>query len=360
MKQGHALSLSLLAFCAGLALAWWLKPQAGHKATDKLQQQSEDAGPQKTEAPKTLAKLSAADHNFNPGWIGAACTSDDDCAYDQGFCLMAEEGYPNGSCSRPCKKFCPDKKGDLYAPTFCVEDPSYGDRGLCMARCNLHLTTSGCRPGYVCSTMFRLHSQKTHLICQAQQGTPAPGNACINKLDQLGLHYSRPDLADALARAAHQGDPMPTETSCQVDSPVLLASPIHHVDFRERGQRFPEHLLVSCKFALAIESFAQFLQKRDIVEVEHLGAFNCRSISGTRKLSAHGRGMALDVAGFEPLEGEHLSILADWNGNNKVRRKKIRALVRDLRRSKIFSRVLGPDTNKAHKNHLHLELRTTE
>lgn len=356
MRPIQLIALTGVAFGVGALSALWSaqvhdNPQPSATALTDLADAAEDTDYAIDSGP------SPADLNFNPGWIGAACRSDDDCPYEQGFCLLDEEGFPGGTCTRRCQKFCPDKKGALYATTFCVEDPKTSGDGLCLARCNLHLTTSGCRPGYVCTTMFRLNSAQANLVCQPEQGSPAPPTACTKQLDALGLHYSRLDLVDALARAAKDGDPLPQQDSCQVDTPILLASPVHHVDFREQGQQFPEHLLVSCRFALAVDRLAEFVDKRGIVEVEHLGAYNCRGISGSRKLSAHGLGLALDVAGFEPQEGAHISVLNDWNSKDPQRRQAIRQLVKDLRASRIFDVVLAPDSDKDHKNHLHLALR---
>ncbi|MFH1808121.1 MAG: extensin family protein [Pseudomonadota bacterium] len=306
----------------------------------------------------TVADLgpAAADLSFNPGWVGSPCQHDADCIFEGGFCLLPEEGFPGGHCTLPCQHTCPDRVGDLYSQTFCMEDPSFSQHGVCVARCNLHLTTSGCRPGYACATVLRLRDNLTRLVCLPDLGTQPPATECTQELDRMGLQYSRPDLEDSLARAAREGDPLPISTHCQVDTPVLLASPLHGVDFREAGQRFAEHLLVACRFAPVLDRLAALLAEAGVVEVQHVGTFNCRSIAGTRSLSGHGRGLAIDVVGFERSEGAAIEVQRDWTGTAE-RQAFLRQLVQRIREARLFDVVLTPASNEAHADHLHLEIR---
>ena len=315
-----------------------------------------DAGPPAPAAGRDAATRTASDLNFNRGWVGAVCQHDQDCAYEGGFCLLPEEGFPKGYCSRVCRRLCPDQRGDTYSPTFCVEDPLRGEFGICMAQCNLHLTPSGCRPGYVCGTTSRLGESVARMVCRPDRGTPFPATPCTRKLDQLGLRYARPELADHPSRGARPSDAVPREDTCQVDTPVLLASPIHGVDYRPAGRRHAEHLLVACAMAPAIERLSEILAAASVVEVQHMGTYVCRGVAKTRSLSGHGHALAIDIAGFEVEQGAPVTIARDWRSPDPQRRRWLRALARKIRKAGVCDVLLTPDTNRAHADHLHCEV----
>ncbi|MBW1809832.1 MAG: extensin family protein [Deltaproteobacteria bacterium] len=335
---------------AGLAVFLYLSPA---DPPHRKPLPKPDAGIKKP----AIIEIHPSDKNFNPGWIGSACKSDSECKYDSGFCLMPEEGYPRGYCSAKCSKFCPDRKGDLYSVTFCIEDPLYGKGGVCLAQCNLHLTPSGCRPGYICTTLQRVSQDAVRLVCLPDRGSPPPPTDCTRQLDKLGLVYTRPDLADAPTKAARPGEAPPDLKFCQIDTPVLLASPIRSIDYRQKGQRHAEHMLVACKMALAIERLSIILTEMDAVEVEHNGTYVCRGIAGTNSLSGHGHALAIDITGFELARDSAIKLSQHWNGADKKKKRFLRDLVKRIRKEKIFNVVLTPASDKAHQDHFHLEIR---
>lgn len=348
--MSRATFLLTLLILAGLAV-WLLYPQPAPPPRDP-----EPANPPADKPPAEPAK-DPADRNFNPGWIGSACGHDRDCSYDGGFCLMPEEGFPRGHCSAKCEKFCPDRKGDFYSATFCIDDPAYADSGICLARCNLHLTPSGCRPGYVCTSLQRRRESLVQLVCLPHRGTPPPPTDCTRKLDRLGLAYTRPDLADAPTRPARPGEPPPRQEVCQIDTPVLLNSPIRTVDYRQKGQRHADHLLLACRMALAVSRLSELFRDAGVVEVEHNGTYVCRSVAGTRSLSGHGHALAIDITAFERAQAAPVSVQFDWSGPDPDRRKFLRDLVERIRRAKIFDVILTPQSGGLHLDHLHLEIR---
>lgn len=343
------LALAVLALAALGAAVW------------RFHQEPAPARPEPVATPETRpdggqGREHPADRNFNPGWIGSACSHDGDCSYDGGFCLMPEEGFPRGHCSARCEKFCPDRQGDFYSVTFCVADPTYADSGICLARCNLHLTPSGCRPGYICTSLQRRDESLAQLVCLPDRGTPPPPTECTRELDRLGLVYTRPDLADAPSRPARPGEPPPRQEICQIDTPVLLNSPIGTVDYRQKGQRHADHLLLACRMALRLERLSELLSDAGVVEVEHNGTYVCRGVAGTLSLSGHGHALAIDVTGFERARGAPVSVRADWSGADPKRRRFLRELVARIRQAKIFDVVLTPESDDLHMDHLHLEI----
>ncbi len=340
----------VLILAAAAAVVWLLHSEPAPPPPEPVE-------PPETKTDGGRPRQHPADRNFNPGWIGSACGHDRDCPYEGGFCLMPEEGFPRGHCSAKCKKFCPDRKGHFYSATFCIDDPTYADSGICLARCNLHLTPSGCRPGYICTSLQRRNESLVQLVCLPDRGTPPPPTKCTRKLDRLGLVYTRPDLADAPSRPARPGEPPPRQEICQIDTPVLLNSPVRTVDYRQKGQRHADHLLVACRMALAVDRLSALLRDAGVVEVEHNGTYVCRGVAGTRSLSGHGHALAIDVTAFERAQGSPVSVQADWSGPDPDRRRFLRNLVTRIRREKIFDVVLTPHSDDLHMDHLHLEIK---
>ncbi|HUU01428.1 MAG TPA: extensin family protein [Myxococcota bacterium] len=354
MSRGGRILLAVILLVIGGA-AWliWQAEQPGSVSPDRS---APPVNPPPTTVDAGTAAASAADRNFNPGWIGAACSADGDCDYSGGFCLLPEEGFPHGYCSQLCRHICPDRKGALYSPTFCIEDPTYGRTGICAAQCNLHLLKTGCRPGYICTSLQRIGESIVRMVCLPDRGTPFPATTCTRKLDKLDVAYARPDLADAPSRAARSGDSPPDQPTCQIDTPVLLSSPIHGVDFRHKGQRYADHLLVACRMALAVEKMSVLLTRLEVVEVEHNGTFVCRGVAGTHHLSGHGRGLAIDITGFERAQTAPVNVAGDWNGPEPNKKKFLRKLLGRLQDSHIFDVILAPDNSPSHQDHIHLEV----
>jgi lysozyme len=97
-------------------------------------------------------------------WIGGPCRNDGDCL--TGLCLV--EGYPEGMCSEPCDRFCPDREG--HPVTFCT---TVAGEGRCFSRQSFeHFPETGCRERYRAETVARFNQPTTRrTVC-----TPAVVN----------------------------------------------------------------------------------------------------------------------------------------------------------------------------------------
>ncbi|WP_309394431.1 extensin-like domain-containing protein [Chelatococcus sambhunathii] len=91
-----------------------------------------------------------------------------------------------------------------------------------------------------------------------------------------------------------------------------------------------------------------------VVSIRTLGAFACRDIAGSAgRRSQHATANAVDVAGFTLKDGRTVSVAGDWKGDDTKG-----LFLREVRDGAcgLFSAVLSPDSNAAHRDHLHLDL----
>jgi hypothetical protein len=103
----------------------------------------------------------------------------------------------------------------------------------------------------------------------------------------------------------------------------------------------------------ALEHFGQ-----KVAVVEHFGSYSCRRIYGRAEgqWSEHATANAVDIAAFRLEDGSRVSVLGDWKDEGPKA-----AFLRDARDGacKLFSSVLSPDYNAAHRDHFHFDQRGT-
>jgi len=119
---------------------------------------------------------------------------------------------------------------------------------------------------------------------------------------------------------------------------------------------------VACPLAETFAAWARFGVDRAaqqilgsrLARIETMGSYNCRTVAGTDRMSAHARAEAIDVGGFVLADGRRYTVLRDWNSPDP----QVRAFFATIQQSacKRFGTVLGPAYNPAHRDHLHVEL----
>jgi hypothetical protein len=170
-------------------------------------------------------------------------------------------------------------------------------------------------------------------------GSPTP---CHARLALTGLSFKparQPQAQDA----------------CRIDDPVQIDA----LALPGGAIAFPDRPLVSCAFA---ESFAGFT--RDALAplaAGHLGrrvmaigtgpGFACRGrnqVAGAR-ISAHGRGLAIDISWID-LDGRRETVAAPSD-------PAVARFLGAVRRGACgwFTTILGPGSDAAHADHLHLD-----
>ena len=90
-----------------------------------------------------------------------------------------------------------------------------------------------------------------------------------------------------------------------------------------------------------------------VARIETYGSFSCRNIAGTRRLSQHAFGNALDVSGFRLEDGRLIDVEAHWGqrGKEGIFLKRVHEGA-----CGIFSVTLGPEYNAAHADHFHMDM----
>jgi hypothetical protein len=98
-----------------------------------------------------------------------------------------------------------------------------------------------------------------------------------------------------------------------------------------------------------------------VVEVDHFGSFACRDIGGGRsdegsgRRSEHASANALDVAAFTLADGTTVNVARDWRRGASDARGRFLREVHDGACA-LWSVVLGPENNAAHRDHFHLDV----
>ncbi len=173
--------------------------------------------------------------------------------------------------------------------------------------------------------------------------------ACLARLDSIGVAYE------------------PIEDARGVGIPVRLRGAIEGVEVRHRGGS-ALHEIIDCRLAAAIAEWAPALREAGVARLEHLSIYRPGAIvAGSRRVSGHAKALAIDV-GFVILDdGSEIDVLNGWeersHGADPCGRyeesepsARLRGAVCAAVRAGIFQVVLTPHHDRAHQNHLHLEL----
>lgn len=118
---------------------------------------------------------------------------------------------------------------------------------------------------------------------------------------------------------------------------------------------------VQCRTAKAFTAWARYGVDRaarqilgsPLERIETMGSYSCRNVAGSSRRSAHARAEAIDVSGFVLQDGRRIVLEQDWAGGTPAEREFLRVVHKSA--CKRFGTVLGPEYNRAHADHFHLE-----
>ncbi len=167
------------------------------------------------------------------------------------------------------------------------------------------------------------------------------------------------------------------EASCSVKpSRIGLAERIRDIDegngcevrnawrVKSMGQvGFSQPAIVNCGMAEPLREWldntvqpnAQRQFGESVIGVDIAASYSCRPRNNQRgaKMSEHGYGNAIDIAAFTLESGRRVSVLEGWRGNSEERR-----FLNQVHGEACgeFHTVLGPNSDRNHRDHLHLDL----
>ena len=169
----------------------------------------------------------------------------------------------------------------------------------------------------------------------------------------------------------------PSPSVCPAD-PRTFADAIAIPDFREgngcgitQGYQvtaldsiaFTEPARITCAEANSVKVWIQSsVQKaareiygQRVVGINVAASYACRARNNVHgaKLSEHGHGNAIDIAGFTLADGREIVVLTGYYGNAQDQR-----FLRTVRAQAcgIFHTVLGPGSDSYHRDHIHLDM----
>ena len=171
-----------------------------------------------------------------------------------------------------------------------------------------------------------------------------------------------------LERSSVAFEAVPDDAAPHVYEPVYLLSPLSGVSFGPKSGP-SEHGMVDCRLAVALLAWAPILQNAGITKVEHYSTYRPGArIARSSRSSGHARALAIDAARFHLEDGRVLDVDVDWDERErggdpcKERRREdqggrlLRGVVCEAVQRGLFQVVLTPHHDRAHQNHVHLEL----
>ena len=162
-----------------------------------------------------------------------------------------------------------------------------------------------------------------------------------------------------------------------VRAPIRLRGPLHGVTIhsslpKSEWETTPFEIL-DARLALALDDFCAILSNHDVVELVHFTIYRPTDPHpGDAELGGLGRhpgGLAIDVGALRKKNGANLSVATYWpsaigaktcgDGAQRLptrRGRELVSIVCEAHDARLFSAMLTPHFNRAHHDHLHLEL----
>ncbi|MBG1231976.1 extensin-like domain-containing protein [Aestuariivirga litoralis] len=173
------------------------------------------------------------------------------------------------------------------------------------------------------------------------EGVQAPKSTCAVDPQSFAQATPLPDIEEG--------------NGCRV-SPAYKISAVNDVQFSPSA-------VVNCDLADSVSGWitrnvqpaAQAAYGQKVVSAEIASSYACRARDNIRgaKLSEHGFGNAIDFGGFTLADGREVSVVRDYYG--KLDDQQFLHRIRQEACGP-FHTVLGPGSDRFHKDHIHLDL----
>lgn len=168
---------------------------------------------------------------------------------------------------------------------------------------------------------------------------------CQALMQRAGVRYT---LAPEVSEGEHCG---------YADGVRFTAGGPRKIDF------LPADLRISCPVAAALAMWEWNVVQpaalrhfgKQVSAIEHYGSYSCRHIvgKGDGNWSQHSTADAVDISAFRLSDATRITVKRDWTGGDAA----TQAFLREVRTGAcgLFTIVLSPDYNEAHRDHLHMD-----
>ena len=194
--------------------------------------------------------------------------------------------------------------------------------------------------------------------------------------DTPAVRYAAMSPDECYAELDKRGIPYERDTAKGVLAPVRLTGALHGVTFRtdlKDDQRATTPWeIADCRLVVALDDFAQILEKHEVVEVRHYSMHRVppKSWPDDKIGAQHNGGLAIDAGRFIRKDGSALDVLKSFHGKIGDKTcgdgagphpatpdaKELRGILCETVDAHLFNVVLTPDFNRPHRNHFHLEV----
>jgi hypothetical protein len=183
-------------------------------------------------------------------------------------------------------------------------------------------------------------------------GPPEVREHCAKELEAAGVTF--------------KSAPIPVHT--QKKSKLVCGAPEVVVFLKGPGAiQYNGAPVLTCGMALALASFERILQKEalarfasPVARIDQIGTYNCREVQAyPSTVSEHSYANAIDLTRFVLRNGRVIEVLRDFDKSETPKTPAgdfLRVVTRRANDEDVFSHVLTPFFNAAHRNHFHLDL----
>ncbi|WP_246333102.1 extensin family protein [Aureimonas mangrovi] len=166
---------------------------------------------------------------------------------------------------------------------------------------------------------------------------------CRRELQRLGAQFTEANTINGSG-------------SCGIQTPIRVTQ-------AAKGIAMQPAATLSCQTALQtarwlddeVRSAARWTLFKRPTAIINASSYRCSRIAGSRTISEHALGNALDIRGFRFSDGS--TVLVEPKGMFSPRERSFQQKVR-VAGCKYFGTVLGPGYNKAHDDHFHFDVKS--
>lgn len=172
--------------------------------------------------------------------------------------------------------------------------------------------------------------------------------------------YERRCVAKGLVQASAYVQPKPPineRGACGIHQPFEVQASLYGTVYLEPGATLDCNMTAALEYWLevTVQPAAIDYFGASVREARVLSSYSCRTRNSKRgaKMSEHAFGNAIDIAAFTLADGREISVKRDWH-----RRGPESAFLRHVHTGacEAFKTVLGPDADRYHHDHFHLDL----